>query len=432
MGHVSVITKNESKISIIGTNILYNNGILTAYYILPLVNYTTASSGGILSSITSVTNLLTGLASQRDEIAFTISRIAKVIKSKDVVHNLIDTIKLYAPEYDIPIEFTANIKDNVQEYCLLGIDIQQKEIVNIEDSNFMDTAKQIVSRTANNFFNVGNINIDEEKILAIENNIFSIIKTRCMRASDELVFYNYVSNLFPSYEISYDRLSYINSNNFTTILGAVTQTVEDNFGYFIMHNEGVDIFGQEPQDTYGCILDIKAFPLKINSMQFPMDYPGMQVNIKTVKKEDAALSIKRQRSADKYEFDQAAEAGAESERLEETARNINIATNALKEIEEGTQMCKFNATILVTSTTKEGLREKINLIMSDLKDRDILPAKSLSQGLDFLNGYVKLIPQKYDHFTTLQFPLSFQLNSGSLVGDADSKFFMPAIGEDLG
>ena len=95
-------------------------------------------------------------------------------------------------------------------------------------------------------------------------------------------------------------------------------------------------------------------------------------------------------------------------------------------------MCEFTATILITGITKEDLRHNITTIISDLKDRDILPAKSLSQALDYINGYVKLYHTKYDDFSALAYPLSFQLQSGSLVGNSDSKMFVPSIGEDIG
>ena len=42
------INLNSSKIDIIGDNILFCNGILTAYYILPLNNYTITSENGVL------------------------------------------------------------------------------------------------------------------------------------------------------------------------------------------------------------------------------------------------------------------------------------------------------------------------------------------------------------------------------------------------
>lgn len=432
MGKTKVISTTDTKIRIIADNILYCNGVITAYYILPLSNYTITSGQGVLYSIEGINNLLSGLASQRQEIKFSIQRFSKIIRKTDIINNLYETIQLYAPNYDMPMEFTKNIGNNVQDYCLLGIGIEERDLSkNVEDATLGETAKQLFSSLSNALLNTGGNVLDEDKIIQSENNIFSVVRTRCARASKELVFYNFISKLYPSYNISYDRLSFINEDNFSNILGASVQTLEDNFGYFIMHNEGVDLFDLPPQDTYGCILNIKNFPKYIDSSNFSMDYPGMQVNIKAIPKEKAAIQLKRTRSADKYELEEALKAGAELEQLEATSSSIDIATTALDELENGVQMCEFDANILITGLTLEDLRQNIQYIMSDLKDRDILPAKSLSQALDYLNGYVKLNPKDYPHFTNLAFPLSFQLNRGALVGNADSKYFVPSIGEDL-
>jgi len=429
MSKTKIVSLTDSKIKIIGDNVLFNNGTLIAYYLMPLTNYNVVSGEGSLYAIQNITNLLSGLSSQRNNIEFTLQRFSKTIEPTDVINNLYKTIRLYNPDYDMPTEFIKNLKSNTHEFCLLGIILDMAQVDGVEDKTMLETAKDMFAGVISGLF-ATDINMDEEKILTTENNIYNTIRTRCVRANRELVFYNYVSKLYPNYDISYDELSYVNYNNFSNILGAVTQTVEDNFGYFLMHNEGVDFFGYTPEDTYGTILQIKNFPLKINSEAFSMDYSGMQVNIKTLTKEQASIQLKRQRASDKWELDEALKSGAELEQLEDTASAIEIATHAISEVENGEIMCEFNANLLVTALTKEDLRKKIQLVQNDLKDRDILAAKSLTQAWDFINHYVKLAPQKYQHMTNLQFPLSFQLNSGSLVGNSDSAFFVPSIGVD--
>ena len=433
MSKTKIINMNESKIHIIGDNILYCNGIITAYYILPLTNYTITSDNGILYSIKNINDLLTNLARNKQEIKFSLQRISKIITKKDIIKNLIDTIKIYEPAYDMPPEFIKNIGNGVQDYCLLGVIIEHKDLNgNVEDLTIGKTAKSMINNLANRLFNISGNILDEDKIIQSENNIFNILRTRCARASKELVFYNYISKLYPCYNISYDKLSFIKDNSFSSILGSVTQTIEDNFGYFIMHNEGVDIFDLPVQDTYGCILTIKAFPKVIDSANFAMDYPGMQVNIKTIEKEKAITQLRRSRAADSYELDTAGDADANIEDILNLTESINIANRGINDIQDNDpQMCEFTANILVTGLDLEDLRNNTQDIISDLKDRDVLPAKSLSQALDFFNGYVKLDATNYEHFTSLQFPLSFQLNRGALVGDADGKYYVPSIGNDI-
>ena len=95
-------------------------------------------------------------------------------------------------------------------------------------------------------------------------------------------------------------------------------------------------------------------------------------------------------------------------------------------------MCTFNCSILVTGTTLQELKENVLLIQHDLKNKDVLAAKSLNQAKDFIDYYLKLRPRKFEHFSSLAYCLAFRLNAGSVVGDLDnSKFFVPAIGVDI-
>lgn len=435
---VKVTNINKNKLCIIGDNVLYNNGIITAFYIIPLTNYATNSDSGIEFAVKSLTNMITNLTTNNPNITFTIESIEKKIKRKDVIKNLLDTISIYRPDYEMPLAFTKNIRDDDQTYCILGIDIQQSTVTDVEDKSIWETIKEVSKDTINKFASLGNINVDPEQILKIEEDIYRTINSRCMRATKEIVFYTYVSKLFPNYIISYDKISYINENNFEAIMGAVTQTVSDNFGWFELHNEGVDIFGLEPQTTYGCMLDVHSFPIKIDSCNFPLDCPGSVVTtIKCMKKEDATVKIKRIRAADRYEVNQAIEAGAEIEDIEATQENIDIATKAIQDLESGEILCEFNTSILIYATSREELKKNIMEVITSFKDRNILAAKSLTQAADFLNNYVNKKPKKFLHIAPLAFPLSFQQNSGATVGDIEDRtpsgqpIWSPAIGEDI-
>ena len=337
----NVLSLVDSKIRILGDNILYNDGVLNAYYILPLFNYSVASSSGIEYIVNDITSVLTSLSSRKKDITYSIQTFEKTIRKKDVLANLLETIRLYEPNADMPDEFTRNIGAASQTFCLLSVEIDTSDIVNIEAMTLKDTAKEVGKNFINKIMGV-EFDFDLDKIFSSEENIFMTLKQRCVRASKELVFYQYVSKLYPSYEISYDKLSFFNDTRYSDILGAVTQTVEDKFGYFIMHNEGIDLFDLDPQETYGCILDVKEFPVVMNTSDFELNYPGTQVVIKSISKEQASIKIKRTRAADRYEQEEAEKAGAEIEQLEKTLESIDIATHALQELDAGVQMCTFN------------------------------------------------------------------------------------------
>ena len=85
----NVLSLVDSKIRILGDNILYNDGVLNAYYILPLFNYSVASSSGIEYIINDVTSVLTSLSSRKRDITYSIQTFEKIIRKKDVLSNLL-------------------------------------------------------------------------------------------------------------------------------------------------------------------------------------------------------------------------------------------------------------------------------------------------------------------------------------------------------
>ena len=431
MNNVKVSTISKTNIHIVGDNILYNNGVVTAFYIIPLVNYSTNTSSGVINNISSLVNTITNLTTTYPTIMFTIERIEKVIKRKDVLANLLETIQIYRPEFEMPLEFTNRVRDDVQSYCLLGIDIKNNTIADVEDYTIKDTLKSLFKSAVNALMNNSLASYDPEGLLKIEENIFRTINNHCVRASKELVFYNFISKVFPCYEISYDKLSYINENNFETIMGVALQSISDDFGKFEMHNEGVELFDLEPQTTYGCMLDVHSFPPKIDPSYFPVDYPNTVTTIRCLRKEDAKIKLKRTRSSIRFERDQAIDANAELETIEEQQSNINIATRAIEALEDGEILCEFNTSILVYAETFEELKARVMRVITNGKDRGILIAKSLNQALDFSDNYINKKPRGFNHLAPLMFPLSFQQNYGASVGDTGTNFWSPEIGYDL-
>jgi len=433
---VSTITKNNLKI--IGDNVLYNNGIITAFYCVRLDNYSTASGTTMDEAVQRLVSMISNLTLKTPEVQFTIERIEKVTEACNVRKNLIDTVRMYKPDYDLPADFSKNVKKDIQDYCLLGIDIQQSSLVDVEDYNILETAKELAKRAANTFAGLGNMKIDPEKILKLEENIYQSIRSNCVRASQELVFYNYVSKVYPGFEISYDNNGWIKDTSFEDIIGSVTQTVSDNFGWFELHNEGVDLFDWDPMPTYGCMLDVKAFPPYIRSDFYDLvAMPNVVTTVKCMKKEDATIKLKRTRASDRYEVDQAVEANAEIEQIEATEHNIQVATHAIEGLDNGEIMCQFNTSILVIAETREELKSAISDVVTTCRDNNILVSKSLNQALDFLDVYVNKKPKKFEHMAFLGFPLSFKQNRGVSVGDDSPTIngqlnWSPAIGEDLG
>ena len=135
---------------------------------------------------------------------------------------------------------------------------------------------------------------------------------------------------------------------------------------------------------------------------------------------------------------EAIEAGEKPEGIQKAAEVVDLTTLALQDLDERETICKFNANILVLGTSVADLADNANQIISKLRDRNLVVAKSLNQAQDFINNFVRLAPQKMNHMVNLEYVLSFQQNYGANVGQFDSyykntgkKLAIPAIGEDI-
>lgn len=440
-------TRNINDIKIIGENVLVTNGLITAYYLIPLSNYSTTSSDGIINNIDELYNLIQNLAAEDPTVKFTIERIHKTVKADDVRKNLIETARLYKPEYEMPELFSTHIVDDEQTYCLLGVVINLNNSIDVTENTILETAKELIKNAVNKI-SLGTT-VDPDRVAAAELKIYNSIRDKVVRASKELVFYTFVSKMYPGYDISYDKLSFINENNYEAIMGSITQTVIDNFDWFELQNEGLSIFDiDEYEPTYGCMFNVYSFPAYINETTFTF-YDDtfdeifnstesgcvyVTTSIECLKKDTAKTKFKRTRAADRFERNQAWESGAESENVEKLQDNIDLATKAITDIEDGGDtICQFNTSILVITSDKANLRKLMASIMTLCKDKNVLLSKSLTQATDFINHFVFNKPQHYVHLTSIRFPLSFNFNSGATVGDvitSTNSLWQPQIGED--
>ena len=426
---MKIYSKKDKKIGILGQNILINERQINAFYIIDSINYSTLNKGGINNHIGRLETLLSSLASLKPYFSFSLLQVDKVLTPETIKNNLLDTIHLWDPDYkDIPDIFKNHIIKSEETFTLLACNIDSKDLADIEDISLKNLAKEYITGITQEFLSIKQINIDTKKILNIEKQLNDIICRYGVRASRELTFYTYISSLYPSYEISYDTNSYI-SNNMSPILGAVSQEIESHFGYFTMKNTGVEMFGMEAQETYGCILNISKFPQMIDSNNFNFNIPNLRLNIRTIPKEKAKLTIKRLRADMDFEEETARVADARIDR--ELAEQLNLAETALINISKGSVLCELEANILLLSTDLSRLKSERQKMITTLADIDVIAAISFDQGLDFINNYVKLKPLKYTHLCELRFPLSFQIDNNVNLGDFDSPYASPAIGESI-
>ena len=360
-------TISRNLIKIIGSNILYNNGIITAYYIVPLANNAIDTNR---SPIQHLRKIISTLYNYNPNLLFTIEKIKKPITRKNIFSNNIDTIHVYRPSYSLPTEFINKLANTTQEYCILGINMQQSSVIGKNSVSMLDAAKSLFKSAINVLGGTGNLNMDPEKILSAEEALYKIIDDMVVRADQDFVFYNYISKVYPSYDINFDKLTYINEKKYEDIMASINQSITDNFGYFEMKNDGIDFFGLVPRTTYGCMLSLRAFPKKIDNIEFSLTNSDVITTIKCVKKEDYHTQV-----------------------------------------DDNDIICQFNINMIVYADSLEDLKLYTSSIIEDYKTIEILASKSLAQSMDFLNLYINRKPKDFDHTNRLDFPLTFQQNA---------------------
>ena len=424
-----IITRNESRVGILGENILINGKDITAFYILDLLNYSVASESGIDSHIDRLEKMISILSKNRTKLQFTIFPFKKIITKEDIRKNLIDTVRIWDNSYqDLPKIILDNLEDASESFAILAINIEVTDIGDVESLTIKEVFKSFISNITTELLMKQNINIDTKRVLDIERSIYNTISNNVERASAELVFYTYVSNIYPSYEISYDNNSFI-SNNQSEIMGVVDNNFVGKFGYFEMENEGVDIFGYTPQKTYASILKVVELPEEIYSSQFPLDVPNIMIHARLMPKKEAEITIKRMRADIEFEEDTALDAGArDTGHIQE---DKDLAQKALNHLAKDGIITEMEISILVLATSLEDLRKRRQNIISHLANDNIFVSFELDQANSYINNYVKLRPQSYTHISDLRYALSFQADNGTRVGDTGGKYFSPPIGKGL-
>ena len=426
---MKIYSRKDNKIGILGSNILINDKKVTAFYIIDSANYSTLNKMGVNNHIGRLENLISSLCMQKPDLSFSLFTINKTITAEDIKRNLVDTIKLWDPEFkDIPEIFKNHITKNEEKFTLLACNIDVTEFTDIESSSITKIAKEYISNFTTSLLSSKQINIDTDRILKIEKNLNDTICRYGVRASRELTFYAYISSLYPSYEIRYDKNSYI-TNNMSPILGVVNQELEPHFGYFVMKNSGVEMFNLPAQDTYGCLINIMKFPTVIDSNSFNIAFPNLRLNIRTMSKEKAEKAIKRTRAD--LEFEEETSRSSRTREDQELVENLNLTELALRNIKNGTILCEMNASILILARDLDKLKSSRRKLITALADTGVLASISIDQAKDFINNYVNFTPTSYKHLCELRYPLSFQINNGTMIGDFDSQYTSPSIGESL-
>ena len=418
-------TINDNKISIF-KNVLINNGIATAYYVLYPYNYEVMDLKSSENHINKIYNNISNLYSSFGELRISIFKLINIVSKQTIIDNIVNTIKMYKKDYnDLPNEFKKYIKDISRDFSILAVNIELKNSIDLESQSIVSVMKEMFDTFVKTNFSTNIVEIDEDAIASQNQRIKNILNRCAVPANEKLVMNIYLNSVFPSYNLVYNDFSL---NHSVPILNAIKQEIIPHFGWFEMSNSGIEILGGEPQTTYGSILTILEFPEAIQSENFNIALPGLCVNMHLLPKDKAILKFKRMRADIDEEQEEVESVNAKDSDIDDQAQGVQLALDQLR---AGRIVTEVDAKILVLANSKEELDLKKKHIISVLSDINIVCSISQNQSKTFVDSFIKHRPQEFYHLMDLQYALSFQLDSGVLMGDQDSNFSSLPIGNGI-
>ena len=415
--------QSEDKISVY-RNCIAHGGNLTLYYTVNLFNYNLYTRDSTSSQINVLYNLITGLEDIMQGLQFSLMRFEDIVSPEQYIDEFINTIRQWDDNFVPTDEFLNNVQYISQDYCILAISIDNKEDANYEDISIKDIAKNYKEKALNFFANFKQNDLNTERVDSFIEKISNAGQGLIRPCSEKLLLNYYMKRIYPSYNLIIPEEDFDSTK---LLMGFLQQDFIPHFNYFEMDNCGVEIFGAEPQSTYGSVIDILDFPQEISCENFALDYDRIICNNYIMKKEQAKLKIKRQKADIEYEEDTSMQTGGDN--MVELEEYKDLAMTALAALAAGRKMIMSDIHLLVLAQSLPELNKKRAKLISDLKNMDIIATFNPDQAKTYMNSFVKLRPTSRDFMLDLYYVLAFRLNNGSSCGDFDSKFTASILGE---
>ena len=411
----------DNRLSIFN-NMFVNNGIITAYYVLFPYNYGVMDLSSAERHVNRLYAAINTLYSAVGEIKMSMFKLRSIVSKEETIAQIVKTVKIYKNDYDgFPEEYRKFIKNIARDYTILAIDINVKDTVDIETQSALNILKNMIDNFIKENFSTTATSIDEQAVNIQNVRIKNSLQRYAVPANPKLVMNIYINSLFPSYNLVYN--DYL-INHAAPILSGIKQEFVPHLGWFEMSNSGIVSFGAKPRTTYGCVLTILELPESIYSQNFNIAVPGLRVNMHLLPKDKAILKFKRMRADVMQEDDEAEEANTNDS---DVGDDVSLVQRALHSIRQGRIVSCVDANILVVADTKEDLDAKKKHVISVLSDVNVVCIAG-NQAKTYVNSFVKNKPSEYYHVMDLQYALSFQLDDGISVGDADSRFGTMVVG----
>lgn len=419
---IQPIKLKQNKIALF-KNILINNDVITAYYIVTPYNYDVMSINSADKHVEKLYNAIDALYKSYGEIKLSMFKLNNIISKQETIDQIIETVRIYKKDYsDFPDEYKQFIKNITRDYTILAVNIDVKNTIDIENQNLKDIIKNSIDSFVETNFSLKQTRVNKEAISKQNIKIKNILQRFAIPASEKLVMNIFVNSIFPSYNLIYN--GYLLDHK-AEILNNIKQEIIPKVGWFEMTNSGIEDFGATPRTTYGSILTILEFPEAINSGDFNIYLRGLKVCMNLIPKEKALVKFKRMRAEILEEQEDSGDAG---DRDSDINIQADLVQAAIDDLRAGRVSTELDANILVLADSKEELDKKKKNITAVLKDAHIVCSIAQDQGKTFVDSFIKNKPSSYYHLMDLQYALSFQIDQGVSIGDYDSKFAAPVIG----
>lgn len=416
----------ENQITIYKNAIIHKNNT-TLYFVVNLYNYSIYTADSISANIDTLQNMLLNIENIFGTMSFSLFRFEDILSPNAYIDNFIKTVRLWDDSFNPSEEFIKNIKYTTQYYCLLAINIDDKNSFDFNDLSIREIANNYKNMIVDHFANFKQQNIDTKKIESLSTRIANIGQGVIKPCPEEVLLNYYIKRVYPSYNLIIPEED-IDSTR--AVLSYLQQDLVPHFNYFEMNNAGVELFGAESHTTYGTVIDIVEFPEEIISESFSLNHDWLVVNCKTLSKQQAKLKFARKKSDIEFEESSAANAGSADASIE-LQDYKDIADTALAAISAGYKIIEADIHILVTANSIDELNKRRYGLISQLKNQNIIATFAPDQASEYVDSFIRLRPRQYPYLMDIRYPLSFRLTQGAAAGDFDSKFTSPVFGETV-
>ena len=417
-------SQKRNRVSIF-KNVLINNGNITAYYVLYPFNYEVYDGQSADSHIQSVYSILSTLYQNLGEIKLSTFRISDIVSKHEVAMKIQETAGIYNPDFKMTDEYKSYVKSFYQEYTILAIKLESGYNIDIETQGIVESVKQIFDTTVGNAFKKVADSVNIDSIISQNKNLQHTLEKHAVPANEKLVMNIYMNSLYPSYDLIYTDEMLERANK---MLGWTQQEIIPHLGWFELSNSGIADFGITPKISYCSVITIVELPDDILIENFNIYIPGMRCNMKLLSKQDATLRFKRIRTDLKEEFGDSLEVNEDADEDSDGGDSLGMAYDALKAIKNGRILTDFDLNILIVADSKEELDKKKKNIIASLGQIKITARIAHNQAKTFIRSFIDGNPLEYYNTADLLYPLSFQIDNGTYVGDFDSNYASPVIG----